>query len=214
MDWQTPGYFLDLVRDVDVIDLDPCAPGEAHTPWNNPTGAVFHLHQTIARGCGLSLRWADAYRGGLAFVNPPYGAHLSGDVVDPDARIMRRPKGSPKGTPPVEIGRGTGWARKIVESTGIPRIGLLPARPDADWWAFMLKHADEALLWRSPKYGARLKFRDPSTERLVTGNTAPSTVFYFGNTGTGHDEAAGDAERRARFRRVFGEHGTLIKIST
>lgn len=202
MDWQTPEYFLDLVRAVDTIALDPCAPAEG-----NPTGAIEvirqYLNEDCEPSCGLSTSWKGLTSrigsgGGQAFVNPPYGPHLGGEI-DPNHKIMRRPD---KHSEPVEIGRGIGWARKIVSEASIPRIALVPARPDAEWWEFMLEHADETLLWRSPTLGARLKFRDARTGLLVQGNTSPSTVFYFG-----------PEEGRDRFRSVFRPHGNLITLT-
>lgn len=221
MDWCTPGYFLDLVRAVAPIGLDPCAPG----PGVNPTGAaatLFQVSEGTARAlsdigepppaCGLLTRWALLMLATqVAFVNPPYGAHLSGDI-DPDHRIMRRPS---KGADPVCIGRGIGWARKIVSETAVNRIALVPARPDAEWWDHMLQHADATLLWRSPEHGARLRFVDPDTGKAISGNTAPSTVFFFGeqdvNDGLLTPRAA---EMRVDFRHVFRPHGRLITVAS
>lgn len=220
MDWHTPGYFLGLVRAVAPIGLDPSAPVD-----QNPTGARVRFSQpseaAIAHAgavdfpCGLRSSWSGlVLPAELAFVNPPYGAHLSGKI-DPDHQIMRRPAGAGKGAEPVCIGRGIGWARKIVSETAVNRIALVPARPDAEWWDHMLEHADATLLWRSPEHGARLRFVDPDTGKAISGNTAPSTVFFFGeqdvNDGLLTPRAA---EMRVDFRHVFRPHGRLIEVSS
>jgi hypothetical protein len=201
MDWQTPGYFLDLVRAVGRIGLDPCGPATG-----NPTGADYKIVQIPGLGCGLRAPW---YSRDLTFVNPPYGPHLSGDV-DPDFKIMRRPK---KVAEPVHIGTGIGWARKIIQERNTTRIALVPARPDAEWWDDMLKACDECLLWRSPTLGARIKFVNPETGKTVQGNTSPSTVFLFTPSGIDGPTATyeQDAETRRRFIGVFAPHGTLIR---
>lgn len=75
---QTPEWFLEMVRQIGPIMLDPA------TAPDNPTDAK-HIHtQTISDAgdvigsCGLRAKWA--VRGGLVFINPPYGPHLSGPV--------------------------------------------------------------------------------------------------------------------------------------
>lgn len=62
----TPGWFLDRVRRVGPIALDPCAgpPG-----W---TGATVELRLDREED-GLVEPWAPIAAGGLVFVNPPYG---------------------------------------------------------------------------------------------------------------------------------------------
>lgn len=63
--WQTPGSFLDVVRQVGPIGLDPC------TVRSNPTGAeVFYTPKLN----GLVLPWWPyAFGERIAFANPPYG---------------------------------------------------------------------------------------------------------------------------------------------
>lgn len=62
----TPTWFLERVRRVAPIALDPC-PGPKG--W---TGAAEEIR--LDRGeDGLALSWADRSGGGLVFVNPPYG---------------------------------------------------------------------------------------------------------------------------------------------
>ena len=63
MGWQTPPEFLELVRKVGHIRLDPC------TTDTNPVGAdVFYTPADD----GLSKPWG-ADESGVVFVNPPYG---------------------------------------------------------------------------------------------------------------------------------------------
>jgi site-specific DNA-methyltransferase (adenine-specific) len=67
--WTTPQWFIELVRSVRPIALDPCA--NQYTRW----GRV----NIIAEMDGFSRHWA-AYCGGedpgLVFVNPPYGREI------------------------------------------------------------------------------------------------------------------------------------------
>ena len=71
-DWLTPGWFLDLVRQVAPIALDPCAHtmGLVHaiTEWQ---GSEFNSVD------GLSIPWAPFVPWwALSFSNPPYGTAL------------------------------------------------------------------------------------------------------------------------------------------
>lgn len=71
--WETPDSFLDVVRQMGPIGLDPCT-----TPAN-PVGAAQFFHPVPcecdcgATGDGLALPWTDR---GLVFANPPYGRGL------------------------------------------------------------------------------------------------------------------------------------------
>ena len=184
-DWRTPEWFLDLVRQVGPITLDPA------THYGNPTGAdAFFAHlppdepvrsmiaaaENFRGECGLSGSWA---RDGLAFVNPPYGAHLSGNV-DPSYEIKRG-------------GRGRGWARRIAADRG-EWIALVPTRSDAQWWHDLHAACVWGVFWRSPTRGARIQFVDPDTNKPRGGSTLASSVFYHG-------------PNVARFLEIFGPHG-------
>jgi site-specific DNA-methyltransferase (adenine-specific) len=59
---RTPESFLDLVRQLGPIGLDPCS------ERGNPTGAKVHLFPPDYNG--LTCSWDHA---GLVYVNPPYG---------------------------------------------------------------------------------------------------------------------------------------------
>lgn len=62
--WQTPDSFLELVRQVGSIGLDPC------TTEDNPTGAAHYFDEADD---GLVHTWGDM---GLIYVNPPYGREI------------------------------------------------------------------------------------------------------------------------------------------
>lgn len=64
MDWQTPPGFLEIVRKMEPIGLDPC------TDESNPVRASTAMTPEID---GLSREWTGY---GLVFCNPPYGRAL------------------------------------------------------------------------------------------------------------------------------------------
>ncbi len=68
--WMTPESFLELVRAVGPIGLDPC------TSADNPTSAQTYMYPE--HGDGLELNWVavGVYAAGLVFCNPPYGRAL------------------------------------------------------------------------------------------------------------------------------------------
>ena len=65
--WNTDPDFLELVRTVAPIDLDPCS---------NQWSLVGARHSFTAEQDGLSVMWSVYNRDGLVFVNPPYGRKL------------------------------------------------------------------------------------------------------------------------------------------
>jgi hypothetical protein len=204
-DWRTPDWFLDLVRQVGPIALDPA------THYGNPTGAdAFFAHlppdepvrsmiaaaENFRGGCGLSGSW---WRSGLAFVNPPYGAHLSGDV-DPAYEHTKKHEACDGGGCTMCGGRGRlvtgigrGWARRIAADRG-EWIALVPTRSDAQWWHDLHAACAWGVFWRSPTYGSRIQFVNPDTGRPKQGSTLASSVFYHG-------------PNVARFLEIFGPHG-------
>ena len=110
MDWLTPPEVLDLVRRFKPICLDPCTTPE------NPVGAV----NWCSEG-GLTHRWCSAPKGGLVYVNPPYGREVKA------------------------------WVAKCATEAlmGVEVIALLPARPDSKWFqTFVLRQASAILWWR------------------------------------------------------------------
>lgn len=125
MDWQTPDSFLELVRQVGPIALDPCTSPE------NPVGAEFFCSPVTVQddqgrpvvapySDGLQRRWADFTPWGLAFCNPPYGRSLGA------------------------------WAAKITSEAqaGCEIIALVPSRTDTKWFHLMTDHMTSLLLWK------------------------------------------------------------------
>lgn len=174
MDWRTPGFFLDLVRCVGPIRFDPA------TSPDNPVGAEGFLDGSSPERCGLSNPWPED---GLTFVNPRYGAYLSG-AIDPGGKVVK------KGT---VIGIGTGWASRIAAHSG-ETIALVPVRTETDWWATLDAWCSWKIYWTSPWFGRRINFVDPETGIPSKGSTVASAVFYQG-------------PRPDRFLEVFLPHG-------
>ena len=186
--WCTPEWFLDLVRRVGDIVLDPC------TTSDNPTKAAW-ICTGGANDNGLVCSWEVD---GLVYVNPPYGEHLRGDI-DPDKQIVRRRTNKKTGEKvEVLVGVGTGWARKMANHTG-EGLYLVPARVETDWWKMLNDWCTFKLQWSSPQHGARINFVDPNPDNTKkNGSTFPSTVFYRGSS-----------DGVTRFIQTFGPHGTL-----
>jgi hypothetical protein len=121
MDWQTPESFLELVRKVGPIALDPCTVPE------NPTGASVWCTGKLRQMTnpprtiddGLDAPWAMWSVGGLVYVNPPYGRAL------------------PK------------WVDKCIAEAerGAEIILLVPARPDTKWFRRLFQSATGVLFW-------------------------------------------------------------------
>jgi len=193
-DWRTPEWFVDMSRAVSrdgVIALDPA------TSPANPTKALRFFAQDSG-DCGLRAEWAAFTYGGLTFVNPPYGGHLSGPV-EPDYVHTKKDK---KTGERIVTGIGRGWARKVAQHHG-ETIALVPVRTDAEWWNVMADWSDLILFWRSPTRGCRISFVNPDTGEPQQGSNLASTVFYRG-------PIYGGIEGCRRFREVFGPHGRLV----
>jgi len=158
--WRTPVWFLELVRRVGPIVLDPASTAD------NPTGAL--AWYTPAQN-GLRLPWPVS---GLVFVNPPYGVHLSGPV-DPWRLVVKKS---------TVLGFGSGWAARMAQHAG-EGLYLVPCRRETDWWRSLNEWCDWRCEWASPARGARINFvldpSDPVPEKK-NGSTFASTVFYRG----------------------------------
>lgn len=174
MDWRSPGFFLDLVRCVGPIRFDPAASPD------NSTVAQDFLDGSSPERCGLSNPWPDD---GLTYVNPPYGAFLSGPV-DPAREVLKGAK---------VVGVGTGWARRIAAHGG-ETIVLVPVRTETDWWAVLDRWCFWKIYWSSPWFGRRINFVDAETRLPSKGSSIASAVFYCG-------------PRPDRFLEVFLPHG-------
>jgi hypothetical protein len=183
-DWQTPEWFLDLVRSVGKVGFDPC------TNASNPVDAPRFLTQSET-SCGLRDPWPELGPDELAFVNPPYGKHLRGEI-DPDYLIRERDE---------VVGVGRGWAERIASCTASNIIALVPARTDTQWFRRLYSECDALCLWSSSHFGARINFVHANLGYPAKGSTFPSAVFFRQNVG--HHMVA-------RFCEVFGPHGILI----
>lgn len=217
-DWRTPPWFLDLVRGVGPIVLDPA------TSPDNPTRADTFFAPGLTSAsegrhlgeCGLRGDWS---RVGLAFINPPYGRYLSGPVEPDYVMTQKCPSCLGDGfvapiahhdlwTPETRlchacgssgrevIGHGRGWAARIAQDRG-EWITLVPVRTETDWWGTLLDASDRCLLWGSKEHGKRINFVDPRTGKEKKGSNLASCVFYRG-------------PQVDLFCDVFGEHGRLI----
>ncbi len=179
-DYQSPEPFLELVRRVGPIVLDPA------TTAQNPTRAQYIYTPPSSpwdpRPCGLTGSWAVD---GLVYCNPRYGAFLRGPIA-PRKPVFKDG---------VLVGFGTGWAAKMAQHAG-EGLYLVPARPDTAWWRELYTWCDWLLLWASPTLGSRIHFRDPRTGAIARGSNLPSSVFYRG-------------PRADAFCSIFEPHGTL-----
>jgi len=194
-DWRTPEWFVDMSRAVSrdgVIALDPA------TSPTNPTKARRFFAQDSG-DCGLRADWvAFTYDGGLTFVNPPYGAHLSGPV-EPDYVHTKKDK---KTGERIVTGIGRGWAKKIAQHHS-ETIALVPVRTETEWWRTLFAWADLVLFWSSPEHGCRISFVNPDTGKPQQGSNLASTVFY-------RAPLLRASVGLERFRDAFGPHGTLV----
>jgi site-specific DNA-methyltransferase (adenine-specific) len=95
--WCTPDNVLECVRKIAEIELDPCS---------NANSLVRARVSIELPNDGLAADWIAHSRGGLVYVNPPYG------------RAIPR------------------WTSKCaIESTsGVEIVALLPARTDTKWF--------------------------------------------------------------------------------
>lgn len=66
--WTTPAFYLERVRWIGSIKLDPCGNGESNV------GAWLEFRGEVRDG--LELPWSPHPEKGLVYVNPPYGREL------------------------------------------------------------------------------------------------------------------------------------------
>lgn len=158
-DWQTPEHVLERVRVLAPggrIALDPatapsnptralryCAPGEMSQWHLGKGGGEWVAHD------GLAADWLKLAKGGLVFVNPPYGRAAGGNE----------------------------WIRKIGEEgrKGCRMVALLGvSRTEQGYMVGMLREANLVCFIRG-----RVAFRNPSTGDLVSGNSYSSWAIGF-----------------------------------
>jgi site-specific DNA-methyltransferase (adenine-specific) len=142
-DWQTPDRILDLVNSYRPIRLDPC------TAIDNPVGADDFF---IEADDGLSQDW-EMCRGGLVYVNPPYGKEQKFWIEKCVNEYVKRPF-------------------LYEKEMGTEILLLVPARTDTVHWHHgIIAHADSICYIKG-----RLKFRG-----AVSGAPFPSALVYFGD---------------------------------
>lgn len=185
MNWETPPWFVELVRAVAPIAFDPC------TTAKNPVGAqLFYSPTPSGPGwlgpCGLSGAWPSE---GLGFWNPMYGPFLSG-LVRPSRKVWRTNKKTKEKT---LLGVGTGWIEKAALHEG-ESLGLVPARTGSKWFRRLFSRSHVVCLWNP----GRIAFVDPDTGIVGEQPAHDSAVFYSG-------------PNAVRFFDVFEPHGIMLR---
>ncbi len=193
--YNTPGYFLDLVREVGPIGFDP------FTSIHNNTGATIFCTKSkiisptyTTKGSGLTIRGAHWHRllhhahviegsdDSLSFINPEYGKFLKLAAL--------------------EISH---YGLKRYRPDNYQQIVLVPARVETAWFKKLVASSEALVFWSSPTHGSRISFEHASLRKNAKNkkkgqrDTAlfPCAVFYYG-------------DRVERFREVFAPHGTFV----
>ena len=139
--WETPDEVLEVIEAYRPIRLDPC------TTEANPTRA---LEWYTPEDDGLSQDW-EMEKGGLIYINPPYGRAISKWVGKAVGESTRRP-----------------YTRAI----GTEIIMLLPARTDTSYWQYGILESANAICF----VRGRIKFKGAKS-----GAPFPSAFAYFGD---------------------------------
>lgn len=150
-DWLTPPYFLDLVRRVGPISLDPCANARSFVrAWTSYYGEN-HID-------GLLTRWYTP-ENTVCFVNPPYGRTLhmwANKMASDGSTIITNANASLISLIPART--GTGYWEKYI-------------------WPF----ADAVCFWHGGTlYPSRMCFYGLDGRPADTGATFDAAVVYFG----------------------------------
>lgn len=150
--WTTPREFLDVVRALGVIVLDPF--------WNRASATM----PRIAYGPdvkdgpkdSLPVEWCGEvsrrYSTGVIFCNPAYGPFLSKAI-------------------PKIIREGV-----LVACTGLELVSLLPAKTDTRWWHKLATNETAGCFWRG-----RLSFENPPPGTPGNRPGGANYVSYFGS---------------------------------
>ena len=139
--WETPDEVLEVIQSYRPIRLDPC------TTKENPTMA---LEWYTPEDDGLSKNW-EMEKGGLVYINPPYGRAIGkwvGKAV------------------------GENCSRPYTQAIGAEIIMLLPARTDTSYWQYGVFPSANALCF----VRGRIKFKGAKS-----GAPFPSAFAYFGD---------------------------------
>ena len=140
-DWETPQEVVDIIEKYRPIRLDPC------TTAGNPTGAFSFF---TPDSDGLSEDWG-MDKGGLVYVNPPYGKAIGKWVAKAVEENTRRP---------------------YTEAIGAEIIMLIPARTDTAYWQYGIFESASAICF----VRGRIKFKGAKS-----GAPFPSAFIYFGD---------------------------------
>jgi hypothetical protein len=150
--WLTPPYFLDLVRSLGPIALDPCAnPLSFVFAWWSFFGPPNHID-------GMNVRWIIP-EGTVCFVNPPYGRSLS----------LWTAKMAAEGT-------------SVIVQANAHLIALIPARTGTGYWEqYIWPFADAVCFWHGGiQHPSRMCFYDLDGRPADAGATFDAAVIYFG----------------------------------
>lgn len=98
--------------------------------------------------------------------------------------------------PPYSRGNLWKWSEKARKEAllGVEVVLLTPADTSTQWCQFLFNGADEVCL-----LGRRVGFVDPETGKELPGAKFGSALWYLG-------------PRRRTFRRITGEHGTVLPL--
>ncbi len=139
--WETPNEVLEIIQAYRPIRLDPC------TTEENPTRA---LEWYTPEDDGLSKDWS-MEKGGLIYINPPYGRAIGKWV----GKAVKE-----------------NYSRPFTKAIGTEIIMLLPARTDTSYWQYGIFASANALCF----VRGRIKFKGAKS-----GAPFPSAFVYFGD---------------------------------
>lgn len=172
--WCTPEPFLERVRRIAPIGLDPCSCPASRTRaeleiWLNGTReqkswATVEEARHVQIDDGLAFDWAGH---GLVYVNPPYGTEIQLWALCLEARA----------------------------GEGVEIVALLPSRTDARWWHNLTDCAQAGCFVKG-----RVQFDNPPPGSDGGGSNVPSFVGYWGHRPERFLEAFGDYGLCVRLR--------------
>ena len=151
-DWLTPPYFLDMVRRLGPIALDPSANWQSFVrAWLSCYGPENHID-------GLSFRWFIP-ENTVCFVNPPYGRALT----------LWANKMATDGS-------------TIISEGNAHLVALIPARTGTGYWEkYIWPFADAVCFWHGGTlYPSRMCFYGLDGRPSPQGATFDAAVIYFG----------------------------------
>lgn len=168
LDWCTPDWILDLVRNVfgGQIDLDPC--------WNPNAHTNAKVSYTLPKNDGL----ADPWNYPTVFVNPPYGvAYINQQdrsyMSAKDFRALLKGKSKSEQQALKGLWRRdtiADWINRCAEARlhGSEVISLIPCYPDTRVWQETIHHSASVVC----ELRGRVSFRLVAPTCSVCGATA------------------------------------------